>query len=63
MLLLMSKNRACLNLLSEELAFDAGKRHALCMGNIINFVAQKVLFVSDVEAFEHELEAVLRPSL
>jgi hypothetical protein len=52
-----SENRACLNLLAEELHFDAGKRHVLCMGHIINLVAHKVLFGSDVEAFEVELES------
>jgi hypothetical protein len=52
-----SENRACLNLLAEELAFDAGKRHILCMGHVINLVAHKVLFGSDVEAFEVELES------
>jgi hypothetical protein len=52
-----SENRACLNLLAEDLAFDAGKRHVLCMGHIINLVAHKVLFGSDVESFEHELES------
>jgi len=51
-----SENRACLNLLAEDLAFNAGKRHVLCMGHVINLVAHKVLFGSDVESFEHELE-------
>ena len=51
-----SENRACLNLLAEDLAFDASKRHVLCMGHVINLVAHKVLFGSDVESFEHELE-------
>jgi hypothetical protein len=51
-----SENRACLNLLLKELAFDAGERHVLCMGHIINLVAHKVLFGSDVESFEDELK-------
>jgi hypothetical protein len=51
-----SENRACLNLLADELAFDAGKRHVLCIGHVINLMAHKVLFGSDVESFEHELE-------
>jgi hypothetical protein len=51
-----SENRACLNLLSKELAFDAGERYVLCMGHIINLVAYKVLFGSDVESFEDELK-------
>jgi hypothetical protein len=50
-----SENRACLNLLAKELGFDAGERHVLCMGHIINLVAHKILLGSDVESFEHEL--------
>jgi hypothetical protein len=50
-----SENRACLKLLADELGFDAAKRHVLCMGHIINLVAHKVLFGSDIEVFEHEL--------
>jgi hypothetical protein len=46
-----------LDLLAKSLHFDAGKRHVLCMGHIINLVAHKVLFGSDVESFEHELES------
>jgi hypothetical protein len=52
-----SENRACLNLLAEELGFDPAKRHVLCIGHIINLVAHKVLFGSDIEAFEHKLES------
>jgi hypothetical protein len=52
-----SENRACLDLLAKSLHFDAGKRHVLCMGHIINLVAHKVLFGSDVKSFEHELES------
>jgi hypothetical protein len=52
-----SKNRACLNLLADELAFNAGKRHVLYVGHIINLVAHKVLFGSDAEAFELELQS------
>jgi hypothetical protein len=51
-----SENQACLRLLAEDLAFDARKRHVLCMGHVINLVAHKVLFGSDVESFEYELE-------
>jgi hypothetical protein len=53
-----SKNRACLNLLSQELGFNAAKRHVLCIGYVINLVAHKVLFGSDVESFEYELSNV-----
>ena len=51
-----SKNRACLNILTAELGFDAAERHVRCIGHIINLVAHKVLFGSDVESFEHKLE-------
>jgi hypothetical protein len=51
-----SENQACLRLLAEDLAFDARKRHVLCMGHVINLVAHKVLFSSDVKSFEYELE-------
>jgi hypothetical protein len=50
-----SENRACLDLLVQELGFDAAQRHVRCMGHIINLVAHKVLFGSDVESFEYEL--------
>jgi hypothetical protein len=53
-----SENRACLNLMADDLGFDASKRHVLCMGHVINLVAHKVLFGSSVEAFEHELSNV-----
>jgi hypothetical protein len=50
-----SKNRACLNLLAQELSFNAAQRHVRCIGHIINLVAHKVLFGSDVESIEYEL--------
>lgn len=53
-----SENRACLNILSKELGFSAPQRHVRCMGHVINLVAHKVLFGSDVESFEHELSNV-----
>jgi DNA-binding helix-hairpin-helix protein with protein kinase domain len=31
-----SENQACLRLLAEDLAFDASKRHVLCIGHVIN---------------------------
>jgi hypothetical protein len=52
-----SENRASMNLLATELAFNASTRYVLCVGHVINLVAHKVLFGSDVESFEHELEA------
>jgi hypothetical protein len=54
----ISENRAYLNLLSQELGFNTAKRHVLYIGHIINFVAYKVLFGSDVELFEYELDNV-----
>jgi hypothetical protein len=50
-----SENRACLELLAQELGFNAAQRHVRCIGHIINLVAHKVLFGSNVESFEHEL--------
>jgi hypothetical protein len=43
-------------ILSKELGIDPDERHVLCIGHIINLVAYEVLFGSDVEAFELELE-------
>ena len=53
-----SENRACLDIMAKELGFDAAHRHVRCMGHVINLVAHKVLFGSDVESFEHELSNV-----
>ncbi|KAM0692508.1 hypothetical protein Q7P36_007062 [Cladosporium allicinum] len=53
-----SENRACLEIMAKELGFSAAQRHVRCMGHVINLVAQKVLFGSDVESFEHELDNV-----
>lgn len=52
-----SENSACMELLGEDLEIDASKRHVLCIGHVINLVAHKMLFGSDVESFEHELES------
>ena len=51
-----SENHACMNILAGQLGIDADHRHVLCMGHVINLVAHQVLFGTDVEAFEHELE-------
>jgi hypothetical protein len=51
-----SENRVCLNLLAEDLAFNTGKRYVLCIEHVINLIAHKVLFGSDVESFEHKLK-------
>lgn len=50
------ENHVCMNILASQLGIDADERHVLCMGHIINPVAHQVLFGTDVEAFEHELE-------
>jgi hypothetical protein len=50
-----SENRACLDILALELSINAAQCHVRCIGHIINLVAHKVLFGSDVESFEHEL--------
>lgn len=50
-----SENIACMNHLSELLNIDLDKRRIMCMGHIINLVAQQCLFGSDIEAFEEEL--------
>ena len=38
-----SENTACLNHLSELLHMDLGKRRVMCMGHVINLVAQECL--------------------
>lgn len=53
-----SKNRACLDILLKELGFSAPQRYVRCIGHVINLVAHKVLFGSNVESFEHELSNV-----
>jgi hypothetical protein len=53
-----SGNTACLDHLSELLQIDLDKRRIMCMGYIINLVAQQCLWGSDVEAFEEELTNV-----
>lgn len=50
-----SENTACMNHLSEILNMDLDKRRIMCMGHVINLVAQECLFGSDVDAFEEEL--------
>jgi hypothetical protein len=52
-----------MNLLATELSFDAGKWHVLYIGYIINLIAHKVLFGSDVELFEEEHEASITTEL
>jgi hypothetical protein len=54
-----SENRVCLNLMADDLSFDASKRYVLCIGHVINLIAYKVLFGSSVKAFKHELSNVI----
>jgi hypothetical protein len=53
-----SENLVCLKLLAEELNVDISKRHVRCIGHIINLVAHQVLFSSDIQSFEEELENI-----
>jgi len=53
-----SKNTACLNHLLELLHMDLGKRRVMCIGHVINLVAQECLWGSDVDAFKEELTNV-----
>ena len=53
-----SENTACLDHLSELLKVDLEKRRVMCMGHVINLVAQQCLWGSDVDAFEEELTNV-----
>jgi uncharacterized membrane protein len=53
-----SENRACLNLIADDLGFDASKCYVLYIGYVINLIAYKVLFGLSVKAFKHELSNV-----
>jgi hypothetical protein len=52
-----------MKLLATQLRINAEDRHVLCMGYIINLVAHEVLFGSDAEAFELELESIVTAEL
>lgn len=58
-----SENTACLDHLSELLEMDLDKRRVMCMGHVINLVAQECLWGCDVDAFEHELTNVTAEEL
>jgi hypothetical protein len=51
-----SSNTTCLQFLSEEFDFTGPERHVRCAGHILNLVAKAILFGSDVNAFESELQ-------
>jgi hypothetical protein len=48
-----------MKIIAQELNIDTPTRHILCMGHVVNLVAHQVLFGSDIESFEHELENVI----
>lgn len=50
-----SKNQASLTALTTNHGLDTEQRYVLCMGHVINLVAQQILFRNDVDAFEPEL--------
>jgi hypothetical protein len=50
-----NKNGATLAELTTKYAINIKQRHVLCIGHIINLVAQQILFGNDVDAFEPEL--------
>ncbi|GAB7322858.1 hypothetical protein MBLNU13_g05416t1 [Cladosporium sp. NU13] len=58
-----SENTACINHLSEVLHIDLDKRRIMCIGHVINLVAQECLWGSDVAAFEEGLENVTAEQL
>jgi hypothetical protein len=51
-----SNDATCLQFLGEEFNFSASERHVRCAGHVLNLVAKAVLFGSDVDAFESELQ-------
>jgi hypothetical protein len=53
-----SNNATCLQFLGEEFNFSAPERHVRCTGHVLNLVAKAILFGSDVDAFESELQDV-----
>jgi hypothetical protein len=50
-----SENGATLAELTAKYGISTKQSHVLCMGHVINLVAQQVLFGNDVDAFEPEL--------
>lgn len=51
-----SNNTTCLQFLSEEFGFVGPEHHVRCAGYVLNLVAKAVLFGSDVDAFESDLQ-------
>jgi hypothetical protein len=50
-----NKNGATLAELTTKYAINIKQRYVLCMGYVINLVAQQILFGNDVDAFEPKL--------
>jgi hypothetical protein len=50
-----NENGATLAELTTKYAVNTKQRHVLCMGHVINLVAQQILFGNDVDAFEPKL--------
>jgi hypothetical protein len=50
-----SKNQATLSELATKYSLITEQRYVLCIGHVINLVAQQVLFGNDVDAFEPKL--------
>ena len=58
-----SENTACINYLLEVLHMDLDKQRIMCMGHVINLVAQECLWGSNIAAFEEGLENVTAEQL
>jgi hypothetical protein len=50
-----NENGATLAELTTKHAINTKQCHVLCMGHVINLVAQQILFGNDVDAFEPKL--------
>jgi hypothetical protein len=51
-----SNNATCLQFLGEEFNFSAPERYVRHAGYVLNLVAKAILFGSDIDAFEPELQ-------
>lgn len=54
----VESNSTALNELAAEFGFDKRTSWIHCHGHALNLTAQAVLFGSDYDAFEHELDGV-----
>ena len=53
-----SSNETCLDYLATEFGFNTKESWIRCSGHVLNLVAQAILFGSDEEAFEREVDNV-----